>query len=336
MRENITPHQRALRAAAERDERRGNRVTPENVTRNEAGHQYKTPRGAANYAAKLDAAWGGPQHDGSVISLEVDTLATPEGPRYQVMAVTTRPVEPVEPTLKRDVNGKTLVAGDTVVWEADGGLSHHAGYVSERQDSDPIDIRVQPLGAAGDTYVVIAARRLRIAMAGNGGKYTVADLVDMADALEAPQPKAVSIPLARGPRPRLVVEDDQTAGAAVAPVEGPKFEVMSAAHHRNGSGGRPFYVGIVKHWGDLAEGEDPRLLQIIATPVDGDADLSKMKFDDGNGVEVYVTDLMVIAQRGTVAFGINSFRGDNFTSEAVAIIRQTRADWDNQMLRLNR
>jgi hypothetical protein len=237
-------------------------------------------------------------------------------------------------TIKHDVNGKTLVAGDTVVWEADGGLSHHAGYVSERQDSDEIDIRVQPLGAAGDTYVVIKARRLRLAKQGNAGNYTVASLVDMADALEAPLPKAVVIPRYVGAE--RFVEDDKTVSEAVAPVTGPKFEVMSAAHHRNGSGGRPFYVGIVKHWGDVGQGEDPRLLQIIATPVDGDADLSKMKFDGGEGIEVYVTDLMVIAQRGTVAFGINSFRGDNFVSEAVAIIRQTRADWDNKMLRLSR
>lgn len=346
MRENITPHQRALRAAAERDERRGNRVTPENVTRNEAGHQYKTQRGAENYAAKLDAAWGGEQHDGSVISLEVDVVATPEGLRYQVMAVTTRQKERGDATLKRDTNGRTIVGGDTVVWETEDGLSHHAGYVSERQDNDDIDVRVQPLGAAGDTYVVIKARRLRIAKQGNQGTYTVADLVDMADALEAPQPKAVVIPTLKeqidNRWERFIgagqsADDDLTVSEAPAPVSGPKFEVMSAAHHRNGVSGRGFYVGIVKHWGDLPEGEDPRLLQVIAVPEDdAPEDVSKITFENGSGAEIYVTDLMVIAKQGTVAFGRNSFRGDHFYSEARAIIIQTRADWDNQMLRLNR
>lgn len=332
MRENITPHQRALRAAAERaPQNPGLTPTFGDVV------SYTKPLLAKGAAAQWRVRSVDP--DGTLI---LDLLGGRRGrstARFGVQAgkvtVVKRALKGAGPaTIKYDVNGKTLVSGDTVVWETEDGLSHHAGYVSERQDSDPIDIRVQPVGAAGDTYVVIAARRLRLAKVGNSGNYTVSDLVDMADVREAPQPKAVSIPRYVGAG--RFVEDDKTVSEAVVPVTGPKFEVMSAAHHRNGSGGRPFYVGIVKHWGDLAEGEDPRLLQIIATPVDGEADLSKMKFDDGNGVEVYVTDLMVIAQRGTVAFGINSFRGDHFYAEAVAIIRQTRADWDNQMLRLQR
>lgn len=330
MRENITPHQRALRAAAER--------APQNTGLTPVKGDivsYTKPLLAKGAAAQWQVRHVDP--DGT-LTLDLVGNGKRSTARFGVQAgkvtVVKRAAKAAGPTLKRDVNGKVIVPTDTVVWETEDGLSHHAGYVSERQDSDDIDVRVQPLGAAGDTYVVIAARRLRLAKAGNGGNYTVADLVDMADALENPQPKAVSIPRYVGAG--RFKEDYQTAGAALVPVEGPKFEVMSAAHHRNGSGGRPFYVGIVKYWGDLPEGEDPRLLQIIATPVDGEADLSKMKFDDGNGVEVYVTDLMVIAQRGTVAFGINSFRGDNFTSEAVAIIRQTRADWDNKMLRLQR
>ncbi len=112
---------------------------------------------------------------------------------------------------------------------------------------------------------------------------------------------------------------------------------MSAAHHRNGVSGRGFYVGIVKHWGDLPEGAEPRLLQVIAVPEDdAPEDVSKITFENGSGAEIYVTDLMVIAKQGTVAFGINSFRGDRFYAEARAIIVQTRNDWDNQMLRLNR
>lgn len=328
MRENITPHQRALRAAAERaPQNTGLTPTFGDIV------SYTKPLLAKGAAAQWRVRSVDP--DGTLI---LDLLGGRRGrstARFGVqvgkVTVVKRAAKAAGPaTIKHDVNGKTLVAGDTVVWETSDGLSHHAGYVSERQDSDPIDIRVQPVGAAGDTYVVIAARRLRIAMAGNGGKYTVADLVDMADALEAPQPKAVVIP-------RLVEEDDKTVSTAVVPVQGPKFEVMSAAHHRNGVSGRGFYVGIVKHWGDLAEGEDPRLLQVIAVPEDdAPEDVSKITFENGSGAEIYVTDLMVIAKQGTVAFGLNSFRGDHFYAEARAIIIQTRADWDNQMLRLQR
>lgn len=126
-------------------------------------------------------------------------------------------------------------------------------------------------------------------------------------------------------------------GKQVAVQEAPKFEVMSAAHHRNGVSGRGFYVGIVKHWGDLPEGADPRLLQVIAVPEDdAPEDASKMTFENGYGVEIYVTDLMVIAKQGTVAFGLNSFRGDHFYAEAQAVVTQTQADWDNQLLRLGR
>src|SRR3546814_13049053 len=114
---------------------------------------------------------------------------------------------------------------------------------------------------------------------------------------------------------------------------------MSADYHRNGVSGRGFYVGIVKHWGDSGEGEEPRLLQIVALPSeDGTAteDVSKMTFDNGYGVEVYVTDLMVVAKQGTVAFGRNSFRGDNFYAEARAIVLQTSTQWDNQTPALRR
>lgn len=332
MRENITPHQRALRAAAER--------APQNTGLTPVKGDivsYTKPLLAKGAAAQWQVRHVDP--DGT-LTLDLVGNGKRSTARFGVQAgkvtVVKRAAKAAGPTLKRDVNGKVIVPTDTVVWETEDGLSHHAGYVSERQDSDPIDIRVQPLGAAGDTYVVIAARRLRLAKVGNDGNHSVSDLIDMADALENPQPKAVSIPLARGPRPRLVVEDDQTAGAAVAPVEGPKFEVMSAAHHRNGVSGRGFYVGIVKHWGDLPEGEDPRLLQVIAVPEDdAPEDVTKITFENGSGAEIYVTDLMVIAKQGTVAFGLNSFRGDHFYAEARAIIIQTRADWDNQMLRLN-
>lgn len=293
MRENITPHQRALRAAAER--------TPAAEQERSQDHCPRCNR---------------------LIALQTNGALYPHGPRGNNCLGSG---QVVKPALKRDVNGKALVAGDTVVWETEDGLSHHAGYVIERQDTDPIDIRVQPRGSAGGTYVVIKARRLRIAMVGNGGNYTVADLVAMADALENPQPGAVTIP-------SIVVEDDQTVSEAKAPVTGPKFEVMSAAHHRNGSGGRPFYVGLVKRWEDGV----PHLFQVIATPEPDQDDVSKMTFDTGEGIEIYVTDLMVIAQQGTVAFGRNSWRGDNFLAEARAIVIQTRADWDNQMLRLSR
>lgn len=132
-------------------------------------------------------------------------------------------------------------------------------------------------------------------------------------------------------------EDPGMTGASVVPVQAPTFEVMSADHHRNGVSGRGFYVGIVKHWGDCGEGEEPRLLQVIAAAEDdAPEDVTKITFDNGSGVEVYVTDLMVVAKQGTVAFGRNSFRGDNFVAEARAIVIQTRAQWDNQMLALRR
>lgn len=332
MRENITPHQRALRAAAER--------APQNTGLTPVKGDvvsYTKPLLAKGAAAQWQVRTVDP--DGT-LTLDLIGNGKRSTARFgvqtgKVTVVKRAPKAAGPATLKHDVNGKTLVAGDTVVWETEDGRSHHAGYVSERQDSDPIDIRVQPVGAAGDTYVVINARRLRIAMAGNGGKYTVADLVDMADALEAPQPKAVSIPRYVGAG--RFEEDDKTVSTAVVPVTGPKFEVMSAAHHRNGVSGRGFYVGIVKHWGDLPEGAEPRLLQVIAVPEDdAPEDVTKITFENGSGVEIYVTDLMVIAKQGTVAFGLNSFRGDHFFAEARAVIIQTRADWDNQMLRLAR
>src|SRR3546814_10274175 len=77
-------------------------------------------------------------------------------------------------------------------------------------------------------------------------------------------------------------------GTSVVQVQEPKFEVMSADYHRNGVSGRGFYVGIVKHWGDSGEGEEPRLLQIVALPSeDGTAteDVSKMTFDNGRSEE---------------------------------------------------
>src|SRR3546814_5514893 len=106
---------------------------------------------------------------------------------------------------------------------------------------------------------------------------------------------------------------------------------MSADYHRNGVSGRGFYVGIVKHWGDSGEGEEPRLLQIVALPSeDGPAteDVSKMTFDNGYGVEGYLTDLMVVAQQGTVSFGRNSFRVDDFYAEARATVIQPRHQVD--------
>src|SRR3546814_19844254 len=109
---------------------------------------------------------------------------------------------------------------------------------------------------------------------------------------------------------------------------------MSADYHRNGVSWRGFYVCIVKHWGDSGEGEEPRLLQIVALPSeDGTAteDVSKMTFDNGYGVEVYVTDLMVVAKQGTVAFARNSLRGDNFYAEAPANVVPTPNPRDNQM-----
>lgn len=282
------------------------------------GHQSSNVRG-----------WAVWDSERNLITGEADGLRAAKKAAVAALRAATSEKEAPAP-FKQDTNGRPIAAGDTVVWETEDGRSHHAGHVSERQDNDDIDVRVRPLGSAGDTHVVIKARRLRIAKVGNEGKYTVADLVDMADALENPPSEVVAVS-------RMTSEDDLTVSEAPAAVSGPKFEVMSAAHHRNGVSGRGFYVGIVKHWGDLPEGAEPRLLQVIAVPEDdAPEDVLKITFDSGSGVEIYVTDLMVIAKQGTVAFGRNSFRGDHFYAEARAIIIQTRADWDNQMLRLPR
>jgi hypothetical protein len=93
---------------------------PRNVTRNPSGPQYKTRRAAKNYAAKLEASWGGQQSDGSTVEIVVDTVDTAGGRRFQVMCVTTRPEpEPVALTmpqvedLRRSYVGRDITLGSS-------------------------------------------------------------------------------------------------------------------------------------------------------------------------------------------------------------------------------
>src|SRR3546814_12744504 len=63
-------------------------------------------------------SWGGAQSDGSTVEIVVDTLETPEGRRFQVMAVTTpAPVqETQEPKRVTDENIKALNPSYTGTW----------------------------------------------------------------------------------------------------------------------------------------------------------------------------------------------------------------------------
>lgn len=63
------------------------------MIRNPVGRQYKGRKYADRYAAGLQVSWGGEQSNGSKVEIVVDTIETPEGRRYQVMAVTTTAAE---------------------------------------------------------------------------------------------------------------------------------------------------------------------------------------------------------------------------------------------------
>lgn len=113
------------------------------------------------------------------------------------------------------------------------------------------------------------------------------------------------------------------------------FTVLSAAHHRNGMNGRPFYVGIVRKV--LEPGEPERMFQIIAVPSHDDTpdNLDLVSFRGHEGLfEVYVTSLQITIENETVEFGVNSWRGEHFMPEARAIIKRTREQWDDDLQRL--
>src|SRR3546814_11337800 len=99
-----------LRMSAQQQEPRENIMSNAQVVRNPVGRQYKGRRYADRYAAGLQQSWGGAQSDGSTVEIVVDTLETPEGRRFQVMAVTTpAPVqETQEPKRVTDENIKEI------------------------------------------------------------------------------------------------------------------------------------------------------------------------------------------------------------------------------------
>jgi hypothetical protein len=118
------------------------------TTRNPSGQQYKTRKGAANYAAKLDKAWGGEQSDGSTVEIVVDTIDTPEGTRYQVMCVTTRTEAPA-PTLTA-ARVKKLRAAFTGQDLLLGSTEYRISGLDRRvYDHTQLDVYLERLNAAG-------------------------------------------------------------------------------------------------------------------------------------------------------------------------------------------
>lgn len=95
------------------------------------------------------------------------------------------------------------------------------------------------------------------------------------------------------------------------------YRIVSAAHHRNGVGGTPFFVGILAYTsGDFAG----QRMHLVTTPTahtsgDHEGEPNPHVF----WPDIYVTDLD-IAAGGSVAFGENSWRGDRFQAEARAIV----------------
>lgn len=102
------------------------------------------------------------------------------------------------------------------------------------------------------------------------------------------------------------------------------YRVLSAAYHRNGVGGTGFYVGIVEYTGGDFAGQRMHVVTVPTPLTEGE---NAGEIDDAAfWPDIYVTDLDLAAgTRGdaTVAFGLNSWRGDRFQSEARTIV--TRA-----------
>lgn len=99
------------------------------------------------------------------------------------------------------------------------------------------------------------------------------------------------------------------------------FTVLSAAHHRNGVGGTPFYVGIIATTRDLGIDARPTRMHIVVVPEThhrgphaGEPDTSVF------WPSIFVLDLDVAATDQTVEFGVNSWRGDTYQAEARAIV----------------
>lgn len=100
------------------------------------------------------------------------------------------------------------------------------------------------------------------------------------------------------------------------------YRVLSAAYHRNGVGGTGFYVGILAYSsGDFA-GQRMHLVTVPTPHTTGDHEGEPNP--DVFWPDIYVTDLDLAAGTsstpGTVAFGVNSWRGDRFQSEARTVL----------------
>lgn len=98
------------------------------------------------------------------------------------------------------------------------------------------------------------------------------------------------------------------------------FVVKSADYHRNGVSGTGFFIGLVEYETGT---EDAYVLQVIAIPVQDTTGGTTLSFYDNRGVDVFVTS-PEMSVKGNIAFGLASFRGDNYVAEAEAIVREVR------------
>lgn len=100
------------------------------------------------------------------------------------------------------------------------------------------------------------------------------------------------------------------------------YRVLSAAHHRNGIGGTPFFVGVLAYdEGDFA-GQRMHVV-VVPTPHTTGEDEGEPN-PDVFWPDIYVTDVD-LAAGGNVRFGENSWRGDRFQSEARTIVTRVHA-----------
>lgn len=93
--------------------------------------------------------------------------------------------------------------------------------------------------------------------------------------------------------------------------------VTEIAYHRNGIGGDGFYVARVN---DTDQGRT--LVAIVPAWAVGDEDTDRAN-SPGGGVPCFVIDPAVAAgETGTIAFGENSWRGDNYFDVVVTAARE--------------
>lgn len=89
-----------------------------------------------------------------------------------------------------------------------------------------------------------------------------------------------------------------------------KIQNFYADYHRNGVGGRPFYVCTFTYIED--DGESEEMMAVMFPSAEGSSPYFLPLFDSSEqGEEVAVFNRTRLAE-GTIAFGRNSYRGDRF------------------------